>query len=203
MRSTVRKSKLDAYAEFIGSLPDKDVAQKAGVTPENVRTFRLRRGIPASWRGESAEELAVRVQSKAKLRKPSTSPRSSRPSKLDPFRQYLGELADKEVAEMAGVSAENVRSYRLRRGIPAGWRGEASLPIHYAGTGKVPLRALSIDPSADKQAFRVIAEVAGRPREYVTFGADMSEAAEGARERLVRLHPEAVLREIRLIGSAL
>lgn len=205
MRSTVRKSKLDPYVGLIGSVPDKEVAQKAGVTPENVRTFRLRRGIPAAWRGESAEELAVRLQSKAKLRKPRKPTRKvgARPSKLDPFRAELGDVPDKDLAELAGVSAENVRSYRLRRGIPARWRGEAALPLPYSGVDRVPPRPVSIDPSADKQAFRVIAEVGGTAREYVTFGTDMSEAAQGARERLFRLHPEAVLREIRLIGSAL
>ncbi len=202
MRTSVRKSRLDPYLNEIGTVPDKEIALRAGTTPENVRTFRIRRGIPAAWRGETAEDLAGRLQSKAAHRKPKGGRKvGSRPSKLDPFREHLGVLPDKQVAEMAGVSAENVRSYRLRRGIPARWRGEREVLRPLAGAEPAP--PITIDPGADRQAFRVIAEVEGTPREYVTFGADMAEAVQGARARLTRLHPEAVLREIRLLGSAL
>ena len=47
-----RKSKLDSYADKIGILPDKKIAEIAGVSPENVRAFRKRRDIPARWRGQ-------------------------------------------------------------------------------------------------------------------------------------------------------
>jgi len=48
----VRKSKMDAFAHLIGVRPDREVAELAGVTPENVRAWRKRRGIGAEWRGE-------------------------------------------------------------------------------------------------------------------------------------------------------
>ncbi len=44
-----RRSALDAYVEMLGKVPDADVAKLAGVTPENVRTYRTRRGIGANW----------------------------------------------------------------------------------------------------------------------------------------------------------
>ena len=71
----------------------------------------------------------------------------------------------------------------------------------FAGPRRVAPAGL--DPSAEQRAYRIIADVAGTQREYVTFGTDMSGAAQGARERLGRLHPGAVLREICLFGSAL
>ncbi len=139
-----RPSKLDPYHERIGILPDKEIAALAGVTPENVRAFRNRRGIPARWRGEGvslAHEDRVRRElgipapppRKARKRKPSRagSPASKgakkvRRSKLDPFMEQVGLLPDKQVAVLAGVTPENVRAFRKRRGIPAGWRGEGS-----------------------------------------------------------------------------
>ncbi len=42
-----RKSKLDPYAHLIGKMPDKEVAAMAGTTPDGVRMYRLRHGIPA------------------------------------------------------------------------------------------------------------------------------------------------------------
>ena len=44
-----RRSALDAYVEMLGKVPDAEVAKLAGVTPENVRTYRTRRGIGANW----------------------------------------------------------------------------------------------------------------------------------------------------------
>jgi hypothetical protein len=45
--------------------------------------------------------------------------------------------------------------------------------------------------------------VGRRSRSPVTFGIDLSHAAQGARERLSRLHPGAVLRQSRLMGRVL
>lgn len=50
-----RSSKLDSYMDLVGTLPDREVATMAGVTPENVRAFRRRHNIPARWRDEGDE----------------------------------------------------------------------------------------------------------------------------------------------------
>lgn len=121
-----RPSKLDPYLDKVGVIPDREVAEIAGVTSENVRAFRKRRGIPAGWRGETADQVAKpakpakRTRAGAKATKP-------RKSKLDPFMDKVGVLPDAEVAALAGVSAENVRAYRKRRGIAATWRGEGAV----------------------------------------------------------------------------
>ncbi len=121
-----RKSKLDAYIDIVGVKPDKQVAELAGVTPENVRTFRARRNIPAGWRGEVVEPVAVAAAipappapPKKKARK---KKRKQRASKLDPFLHLLGQMADREIAKLADVTPQNVRAYRKRRDIPALWR---------------------------------------------------------------------------------
>lgn len=114
-----RASKLDPYLDQLGVVPDRELAELAGVTVANVRAYRKRHGVAASWRKAPKQPTTA-----------ASSPRpagQSRPrkSKLDPFLAKVGQLPDREVAELAGVSAENVRAFRKRRGIPASWRGES------------------------------------------------------------------------------
>lgn len=45
-----RGSKLDAFAERVGHVPDKELAAQAGCTPEAVAYYRKTRGVPAYWR---------------------------------------------------------------------------------------------------------------------------------------------------------
>lgn len=49
-----RRSALDPHINLIGKMSDAEVAALAGVTPENVRAFRNRHGIAASYRGSAA-----------------------------------------------------------------------------------------------------------------------------------------------------
>jgi len=241
-----RKSKLDPYADMVGILPDKLIAEMAGVSVENVRARRKRHSIPARWRGEGEllpNEAAIleeaglepspapkkatkkRKAAKPKVKKipaksrkprakkpkvkpvveaapvvedaqvvepeveaepvivvelapeavagiepvveaepeavhepvvveeaeptpdpaptpaPKTSPRPTktrkpRKSKLDPYMDKVGVLSDREVAELAGVSFQNVTAYRNRRGIPALWRSGGAVPK--AAAAKAP-----------------------------------------------------------------
>ncbi len=57
-------SKLDAFSDKIGVLPDREVAELAGCTPENVSYYRKSRGIPAYWRGnsEAVNHVVVSVE---------------------------------------------------------------------------------------------------------------------------------------------
>jgi hypothetical protein len=52
-----RRSALDVYQHLLGQIPDARLAEMANVTPENVRSYRTRRGISADWNRE--EESAV------------------------------------------------------------------------------------------------------------------------------------------------
>lgn len=42
-----RRSKLDAFKHLVGKIPDREVAEMAGMTPDGVRMYRHRHGIPA------------------------------------------------------------------------------------------------------------------------------------------------------------
>lgn len=187
-----RPSKLDQYAPDLGRVPDREIAERAGVTPENVRTYRIRRGIPALWRGETAADLAGRMASRGGASAPSST-RYQRRSKILPLRHLLGTVPDREVAEQAGVTPENVRTYRLRRGIPARWRGEQTDGGPFAGADSA---------AGPRRAYSVIAAVGDGLREYVTFGADITEAARLADARLAELREQTEIREIRLLSAA-
>jgi len=117
-----RKSKLDPYMDKVGVLPDKQVAMLAGVTPENVRAFRNRRGIPARWRGEGEPLPDAGAPAPA----PPASKRASKPrkGKLTPYLAEIGILTDGVIAKKASTTPQNVRNFRMRHGIPARWRGE-------------------------------------------------------------------------------
>ena len=230
----LRKSRLDDYADIVGVLSDKEVAERSGVTPENVRTFRMRRLIPAGWRGETQEQLLARLGERGQLPPPAAAPkrkrkkkRKQRASKLDPFTHLLGQIADRQLADMAGVSPENVRAYRKRRNIPAQWReasdGAVKAPEPPAARrAKAPARASdskarvpAVQPSPrsapkspaaiqpDGFAWRLIAEVGEAKREYVTFGGTMLDAVERGTAQLARLHRGGRIIEVQQIAMVL
>lgn len=231
----LRKSQLDDYADIVGVLSDKEVAERSGVTPESVRTFRMRRVIPASWRGETEEQLLARLAEKGQLPTP-TKPRrkrkkkrKQRASKLDPVKHLLGQMPDRQLADMAGVSPENVRAYRKRRNIPAVWRDAATAPAPTPPSAKAPAPAKAapkpsrskaapkaslalqstVRPSAapavqpDGFAWRLIAMVGEDKREYVTFGGTMLDAVERGTEQLARLHRGGRIIEVNQIALVL
>ena len=65
---TGRASKLDGYRDIVGRVPDREVAERTGMTTENVRMYRVRRGISASWRDEPARDIAARASAAAAVR---------------------------------------------------------------------------------------------------------------------------------------
>jgi hypothetical protein len=48
-----RKSRIDAFAHLVGQFPDRVVAEKAGVSLNAVRNWRMRHGVPASGRSST------------------------------------------------------------------------------------------------------------------------------------------------------
>ena len=44
------------FVPQLGKIPDGEIAAKCGVNKETVRTYRLRRRIPATWLGETSVE---------------------------------------------------------------------------------------------------------------------------------------------------
>ena len=208
-----RRSKIDPFADIVGTVSDKEVAAKAGVSPENVRTWRKRRGIPATWRGEGDAAPTAAAALKAETAKPKR--RKGKPkrrkSKLDPYRKQLGVLPDKEISELSGTSVENVRAYRKRHKIAAKWQqaaAEAPAPKAKKAPAKSAPAAKPAKPPRRKAsprnwAFRITADVGGDTKEYVTFGADVVEAARVAKERLGASHSDAFVQKIEVLGVAL
>jgi hypothetical protein len=49
-RKTTRRSKIDPFVSLLGQVPDRVVAERAGVSLNAVRNYRVKRGIPASGR---------------------------------------------------------------------------------------------------------------------------------------------------------
>ncbi|MSP54105.1 MAG: hypothetical protein EXR69_00625 [Myxococcales bacterium] len=104
---TARKAKasrLDAYFDVLGTVPDRTVAEQAGVSPENVRMYRHRRGIEAQWRAGEGPPTRVELA-------------------LTAVEAELGRVADTVIAQRVGVSRSAVTQYRAKKGIPAG-RGD-------------------------------------------------------------------------------
>jgi len=116
-----RGSKIDAYADQVGVLPDAKIAEMAGVSLSNIRAYRYARGIPGRRRGKG--------QPPAPPAEPIPQPTVStatkaRKGKLSPYVEEIGILSDSVIAEKAGTTTQNVRAFRQRHGIPARWRGE-------------------------------------------------------------------------------
>jgi hypothetical protein len=63
--TTGRASKLDAFRDIIGKVPDREVSERTGMTTENVRMYRQRRGIAAMWREKGAESVTAAPSAKA------------------------------------------------------------------------------------------------------------------------------------------
>ena len=87
--------------EMVGSKPDRDIAEAIGVSVRTLASFRSRHKIPA-YKGPRTQ------------RKP-----GGRRSKIDPYKDMLGKVHDRVVAEKAGVTLNAVRNYRVKHGIAA------------------------------------------------------------------------------------
>ena len=129
----------------------------------------------------------------------------NRKSVLDPHLDIVGVLPDKEVGQRVGVTAENVRSYRVRRNIPAQWRGEGVVsapPTEAAArpaTIPILVRKEKSTDSSGKQYKRAFSIITKDGDEYTVIGTDIIEAAKLARAHL----PGIVLSGISELGPAL
>jgi hypothetical protein len=151
------RARILQVAALLGTEPDGTVARRAGVARKTIVEYRKANGIPA-YRGEASTGVVTSV--------PATAP--LRGSRLDTFADIIGVLPDREVAERAGVSAENVRMYRARRGIAAGWRHTARQsvsPAAAAAHAPRPVVAATfawrvhvVQPDQDRRVYSVVAD---------------------------------------------
>ncbi len=96
-----KASRLEAFAHLLGTMPDRELAVRAGVSPENVRMYRQRRGIVAQWREGEGPPTRVELA-------------------LAQVGAELGRVPDAVIASRVGVSRSAVTQYRARHGIAAG-----------------------------------------------------------------------------------
>ena len=212
-----RKSKITPFHDKVGSIPDKDVAELAGVSTEAVRMYRRRRGIELN--------LEKKAETKKKRRP------SRRRSRLDPFLDELGKLPDAEIAAKAGVTPENVRAFRSRHGIKAEYRKKsrgpakakatavaapevvapaatpapAAPPAPKAAAAPAPAPAAPevavVDDALEKQAYSVA--LVGSDDVWVLFADDVAKAAGRAMGAIAELAPGTRIASITHLGRAL
>ncbi|MBN1335193.1 MAG: hypothetical protein JXB39_04475 [Deltaproteobacteria bacterium] len=181
-------SRLDPFLDVIGVLRDSDVALMAGVTRSAVSVFRKRRGIPYRRSSEPApaepEETLARS---APVDPPAPARPHRRPSRLDAFLDRVGVLPDAQVAALAGTSRENVRLYRLRRGIPSpGTRASGTLRL--------------ASGAASTKGFLV---VASDMSEFLVLAADIAQAAREALRHVARRAPGVRVVTLRYLADCL
>jgi hypothetical protein len=166
-----RPTRLEPWRHLLGVAPDSEIAKLAGMTTENVRTYRKRHGIErtvaeaapvapakaapavevppakvaapkaAAPKAAAPEKPAAPAPAKAAapVAAPAPAPAveavkavsSRRPTRLEPWLHLLGVKPDAEIAALAGVTLENVRAYRARRGIGRAPRAvrQVALPV--------------------------------------------------------------------------
>lgn len=108
-----KRSKIDAYYDLLGTVPDSHVAEKAGVTANAVSNYRRRRGIAGY--DPSQDPAATDAATKSST----ATTKGGRRSKISPFHDQVGTVPDRVIAEKAGVTVNAVSNYRRRRKIPA------------------------------------------------------------------------------------
>lgn len=146
-----KDTRIATHAALLGTVPDAEVARKAGVSVRTVAAYRARVGIPGYTgpRRRGAD-------------------RQPRKSRIDAFADLVGTVPDRVVAERAKVSVNAVRNWRVKRHVKA--RGRA------AEVAAPAAAAVAAVPSTGSQAYRVV--VGGDERAVrVVVAASLSAAA--------------------------
>lgn len=209
-----RESALTPFVPQLGRVPDQQIADLAGVSRALVVNFRKKLGI-AAYDGYRSAPAGVTADEGGEREF------RGRRSALDPFAELLGKVTDGEIARRAGVTAENVRAYRHRRGIPALGEPPRPAPVQAAAPPDPPPSAppanlpeppppapfAPVDPAASSPAvptaFLVTVDTSSGARGYAVVARDIAEAARNALQRLETRHPEATIRSIQRIAELL
>ena len=119
-----KRSVLEDHLDIVGHLSDREVADRLGMTAENIRAWRSRRNIPARWRGDSADAAAGDS-------KTSSAPKVRR-SVIAGFEHLFGIVPDLTIAYLSGRKVGSVAAYRQGLGIqPAPPRDDGAKPPRY------------------------------------------------------------------------
>jgi hypothetical protein len=176
---------LEAIRARLGVEPDGKIARALGISRKTVVEFRQRNGIPSysAGAGRAAPPGRGGGTKRAGARAATTkaAPALARASKLDEHLDIVGRLPDREVAARVGVTAENVRMYRLRRGISAGWRVPgAPRRGRPPKAGRSRARGSAERRGAQGTIFSVSASRKGESRTFAVLARDVGDAASRA-----------------------
>lgn len=222
------KSVLAAHRTHLGKVPDQKIADQAGVSRTLVVNYRKKLGIPA-YQGHKGQVAAP----PAKAGPAEERTFRGRRSALDPYRHQLGTVPDSEIARLAGVTAENVRTYRQRRLISPAWQvADTAAPAPAPAVGarpapkapvatkaaRAPAPVIAAPPAAAAKpaptaaegslgsqgtAFLVLVDTEQGPRSYALLAQDIAEAAAHAAARVPVRHPDGTIRAIQRVAELL
>lgn len=169
-----RRSALEAYSEMLGKVPDADVARLAGVTAENVRTYRQRRNIPASWQ-QGLEGAPAEAAPPPATPAPTVAPRRTK-GKVSPA------------------------SHTARAPSPPPAPPREAV-VEAAPAPRPAKEAAAAEPSRTVTAYLVLVETEQGPRSYALVAGDIATAAAEASERVAAKHPGAAIRSIQRVAE--
>lgn len=194
-------ARLDAVRATLGTVSDGEIARRLGIARKTVVEYRKRHGIAPF----------VPARAPAPKKEPASSP-TGRTSRLDAFAEIIGALPDREVAERAGMTTENVRMYRQRRGIAATWRTSDPGPTRRRGRHAAPpaeakvARGPASEPASPRpgaSVYRILAVRGGQRHTFGLVAADPVDAARRAWDALTGADPAWTIHAIRLVGPVL
>ena len=112
----------------------------------------------------------------------------------------LGKVPDADIAKLADVTPENVRTYRTRRGIAATWpeagKGRGGRP---RGAGAAKARQAA--PVA--AIFSVAVDVGGTQRTYAIAASNITEGVAIANALVAKRHPGAIVKGLTHVAEFL
>ncbi|MSP54156.1 MAG: hypothetical protein EXR69_00890 [Myxococcales bacterium] len=151
-----------------------------------------------------------------------------RKSALDAYVEMLGKLPDAEIAKLAHVTPENVRTYRTRRHIAADWpeaskarvgrpRGQTSRPaaappapvavaparVAEAPAPKVAPPKVAPVVSEARSIFSVSVDIGGSMRTYAVAASNINDGVVSANALVQRRHPNGIVKSISFVAELL
>ena len=136
-------------------------ARDADAAPAAKKTAPKKAAAKKAPKKAAAKKTAPKKAAKAAKRPGPKGLRASTAAKLAPYLTMLGEVADGEIASMAGISIQTVARVRKEKGIaPRRGRGAAAKPVSSDVPRRRPGRPSKITPFEDKLSSHTDAEVA-------------------------------------------
>lgn len=221
------------YRADLGKVPDSIIATRAQVSRSVVVNYRKKLGIPAyeGYKFVSREDKAGGKPAPkpgpieaAPKRKPGRPPKvkpaeanaapssekarsfRGRKSKVAAYADMLGKVPDSEIAKLAGVTQENVRTYRMRRSIDAtraaaAEHTAATAPVASEGSARpAPTRTTT---ASSGLVFSVQIETEKGVRTYAVVAGDIAEAAKSALGRAAAKHGKATIKSLQYVAELL